>query len=77
MNLSNIYNTLFPVLYSGGTAIFMEKFDTELFWPMVKKYRPTIAALGPSQLFMILEHSMRLSADTGSFRYVTTGGPFS
>lgn len=66
--------TLFPVLHSGGTAIFMEKFDPALFWPMVDKYRPTIAALGPSQLYAMLEHPMRSSSDISSLRYVTTGG---
>ncbi|OEU75960.1 MAG: hypothetical protein BA874_01265 [Desulfuromonadales bacterium C00003068] len=66
--------TLLPALYTGGTALFPTKFNTSEFWPSVGRYKPTIAALGPSQLWTVLEHPLCSLTDFSSLRYVTSGG---
>ena len=66
--------TLLPMLYAGGTAVFPAKFNPAEFWPTVARYKPTIAALGPSQLWAVLEHPLCASTDFSSLRYVTSGG---
>ena len=65
---------LLPILYAGGTALFPARFSVPDFFQSVSRYRPTIAALGPSQLWAVLEHPLCASADLTSLRYVTAGG---
>jgi acyl-CoA synthetase (AMP-forming)/AMP-acid ligase II len=65
---------LLPVLFAGGTALFPVSFNPADFLPLVSRYKPTIAALGPSQLWAILDHRLCASTDFSSLRYVTAGG---
>jgi acyl-CoA synthetase (AMP-forming)/AMP-acid ligase II len=65
---------LLPMLYAGGTALFPVSFNPAEFLPFVSRYKPTIAALGPSQLWAILDHPLCASTDFSSLRYVTAGG---
>ncbi len=65
---------LLPALYSGGTSLFLLKFKPEDFLQSVSRYKPTMAALGPSQVWAVLEHSLCPSTDFSSLRYVSSGG---
>ncbi len=65
---------LLPMLYAGGTALFSVSFNPPEFLALVSRYKPTIAALGPSQLWAILDHPLCASTDFSSLRYVTSGG---
>lgn len=66
--------TLLPALHAGATALFSVSFKPAEFWPAVARYQPTIAALGPSQLWAVLEHPLCAATDFSRLRYVTSGG---
>lgn len=66
--------TLLPALHVGATALFSVSFKPAEFWPAVGRYKPTIAALGPSQLWAVLEHPLCATTDFSTLRYVTSGG---
>jgi len=65
---------LLPMLYAGGTALFPVSFNPADFLPFVSRYKPTIAALGPSQLWAVLDHPLCALTDFSSLRYVSAGG---
>lgn len=65
---------LLPALYSGGCAVFPAKFSPARFWECMSRFPITIAAFGPSQLWEVLEHPLRVMADCQSLRYVSSGG---
>lgn len=65
---------LLPALYAGATALFPTKFSPPDFFQLVNRYHPTIAAMGPSHLWAVLEHPLGASTDLSTLRYVSAGG---
>ncbi len=63
---------LFPMLYCGGTSVFMKHFNPELFVNMLKKYKITHAAASPMEWKELVKID-----NLGTFeylKYATTGG---
>lgn len=73
-HVSGSIGMTFPTLYSGGTAVILEKADPVLFLECVKLYRPSRTILLPAQLIDVLEHPKAQEVDFGSLREVKTGG---
>ena len=67
---------MFPVLFAGGTMIFMKAFDARAFLETVARERVTHTFMVPTQFVKILEEPSLARCDLSSMQlFVTAGSP--
>ena len=67
---------LFPVLFAGGTMVFMKAFDARAFLGLVARERATHTFMVPTQFVKVLDDPSLPSADLSSMQvFVTAGSP--
>ncbi|MEO9228450.1 MAG: AMP-binding protein [Devosia sp.] len=67
---------MFPLLYSGGMLVFMDKFDAGDFQRIVAREKATHTFMVPTQFVKLLDHPEFGQHDLSSMRnYITAGSP--
>jgi acyl-CoA synthetase (AMP-forming)/AMP-acid ligase II len=67
---------MYPLLYSGGTLVFMDAFDAGRFQRIVEQERATHTFMVPTQFVKLLAHPDFGSHDLSSMLvYITAGSP--
>jgi len=65
---------MLPTLYNGGTFVMVKEFEPGDYIRHLKKFKPTLIALIPTQLLEILEHPRSKDADFSHVRYMLVAG---
>jgi acyl-CoA synthetase (AMP-forming)/AMP-acid ligase II len=67
---------MYPILYSGGTLVFMDGFDAGRFQRIVERERATHTFMVPTQFVKLLAHPDFGAHDLSSMQvYITAGSP--
>lgn len=67
---------MFPLLYSGGTLVFMDEFDAGRFQELVERERATHTFMVPTQFVKLLAHPDFGKRDLSSMKvFITAGSP--
>jgi len=67
---------MFPLLYSGGMLVFMDRFDASEFQQIVAREKATHTFMVPTQFVRLLDHPSFGQHDLSSMRnYITAGSP--
>jgi len=67
---------MFPILFAGGTMVFMDAFDPATFVSLVERERATHTFMVPTQFVKLLDEPSLRSRDISSMRlYITAGSP--
>lgn len=67
---------LYPLLYAGGTLVFMDGFDAGNFQKLVEREKATHTFMVPTQFVKLLAHAEFGQHDLSSMKvYITAGSP--
>ena len=73
-HIAGFAGVLLPVLYNGGTCVMVREFEPGDYIGHLKKYKPTLLMLLPTELLEILEHPNAEDADFSHVRSMLTAG---
>jgi acyl-CoA synthetase (AMP-forming)/AMP-acid ligase II len=69
-HIAGMVCVLHTVLYEGGTAVLMRRFESESFLRAIQKYRIELASLVPPIVVVLAKHAAVESYDLSSLRLV-------
>jgi acyl-CoA synthetase (AMP-forming)/AMP-acid ligase II len=72
-HIAGMVCVLHTVLYEGGTAVLMRRFESESFLRAIQKYRIELASLVPPIVVVLAKHPAVESYDLSSLRLVSSG----
>jgi acyl-CoA synthetase (AMP-forming)/AMP-acid ligase II len=73
-HVAGFAGVLLPVLANGGTCVMVQEFEPGIYIEHLKKFRPTLLVLLPTELLEILEHRHSADADFSRARSMLVGG---
>ncbi len=73
-HIAGFAGILLPILYNGGTFVMVREFEPANYIRYLKKYKPTLILLLPTELLEILEHPNSKDADFSHVRSMLVAG---
>ena len=73
-HIAGFAGLMLPTLYNGGTLVMVREFEAGDYISLLKKYRPTMIILLPTELLEILEHPDKKDADFSRASYMLIAG---
>jgi len=73
---AGLTNALLPMLFAGGTSVFLKKYSGEKFLKAINDFKPTHTAAMPSQLWEIIENPLIAQTNFKNIKYFFSGADF-